>query len=119
MTFHPCPKPRPQILEREARKAQRERDAARVRAEVRERDGWRCRVCGRAVALGAVLPARRAEVHHLAPRALAPGQLCDPATQMTVCGLCHAKLTAHELECRGTNQARVHVMRGPNFRPGR
>ena len=90
-----------------------------MRAVVRARDGWRCRVCGRTVSLGHVLPSRRAEVHHLASRALAPGQPPDPATQITVCGACHRKLTEHELAATSTDEALVRFMRGKNFRPGR
>jgi 5-methylcytosine-specific restriction endonuclease McrA len=68
---------------------------------VRQRDGHKCRVCLHQVTPGAPDPAKRAEVHHLRPRSTAPERKHDPANLVTVCGLCHSKLTAHLIEWEG------------------
>lgn len=115
----PFPKGRPQALEREDRKRARDQQAAELREAIRTRDSNRCRVCRRLVYVGAVRGCDRAEIHHIVARSLAPDRVMDETNLILVCGLCHAKLTAHELAFSGTNQARVHVQRGPNWRPGR
>lgn len=60
----------------------------RVRRAVLDRDGWRCRRCGRA---------GRMEVDHVIPldRGGAPW---DPANLQTLCRSCHIRKTANENE---------------------
>lgn len=59
----------------------------RIRREVLERDGFRCRAagCGRAHFLA---------VHHLAPREA--GGSNDPENLITLCGSCHRAVHAHD-----------------------
>lgn len=118
MSFFPQPKPRPRLLEREDERSADERLARQIRMQVRQLDGWRCRVCGRTVYMDAA-PARRAETHHIVPRSLAPERVNDPENLLTVCGKHHAQLTAHELQIVGTDRETARIERGPNFRPGR
>lgn len=105
-----CPKPRSHLLERAERKRQQERDDANLRAEVRARDGYKCRVCGVYVYPGVVDPAHRAEVHHLQGRRVAPHRVRDLSNLLLVCAVCHTKLTTHELEPTSTNQATVQFV---------
>lgn len=118
MTFLPQPKPTCRLVQREAEKSARDREARQIRAQVRIRDGFRCRVCGRNVYIDAP-PARRAETHHIEPRSLNPARVLDPENMLLVDGSCHRKLTNHEIEIVGTQQATCRFKRGPNFRPGR
>lgn len=59
-----------------------------MRRKVLERDGWRCRECGRA---------GRLEVDHLVPLA-AGGAEFDPANLRALCRSCHIAKTAGENE---------------------
>ena len=59
------------------------REYERLRIHVLERDGYRCRDCGRA---------GRLEVHHV--KALHLGGTNDPANLLALCLQCHVK--AHE-----------------------
>lgn len=59
-----------------------------VRLEVLDRDGWRCRTCGKA---------GRLEVDHVIPLEEHPGQdPYDPAGLQTLCRRCHADKSAAE-----------------------
>ena len=61
---------------------------AAVRRAVFERDGWRCRKCGRA---------GRLEIDHIVPMQREPGQdPFDPNGLQTLCRRCHIRKTAAE-----------------------
>ena len=61
------------------------RDGARYdsfRRAVKDRDGWRCRDCGRP---------GRLEVHHVRPIRERPDLATDPDNCLTLCAGCHLK----------------------------
>ena len=64
----------------------------RVRRFVLDRDGWRCRKCGRAGAL---------EVHHVKPLQDG-GEPYDPANLQTLCRTCHTD--THRPHVRGQQE---------------
>ena len=79
------PKPRPKALDkRESAKATRAnwRDVSRL---VRERDGGKCRICGR----------EGHEVHHVVMRSR--GGKDEPSNLVLVCRSCHADAHQHVL----------------------
>jgi 5-methylcytosine-specific restriction endonuclease McrA len=91
-------KPRPRVLEREDERKQKDRTAVQVRRDVRERDGHRCRCCHTSVMPGSVTPRHRAEVHHLVKRSASKALALELSNLVTLCGLCHAAVEAHEIE---------------------
>jgi 5-methylcytosine-specific restriction endonuclease McrA len=95
------PKPRPRILEREDARKAKDRTAAEVRREVRQRDGNKCRSCSTSVMPGSVTPRHRAEVHHIVKRSQSKALQLEPSNLVTLCGLCHAAVEAHEIDVTG------------------
>ena len=68
---------------------------ATIRREVLERDGWRCKSCGRA---------GRLEVDHVVPVAKG-GEKFDPDNCQALCRRCHFRKTAGERKQRDTSPA--------------
>jgi len=62
--IHPCPKPRPRILDRVADKRELEAKDRAFRLAVWVRDGGKCRHCGRPVKHTITLSAEQGHVHH-------------------------------------------------------
>ena len=58
----------------------------RLRREIKDRDGWRCKTCGKSGAL---------EVDHVKPRA-AGGAFWDPRNLQVLCRGCHIAKTRRE-----------------------
>ena len=65
----------------------------RLRLAIKDRDGWRCRKCGKA---------GRLEVHHIRPVAQ-DGDPYDPENLRTLCRDCH--FNAHRPENRAAGRA--------------
>ena len=86
------PKPVPRILTHEAEKRAKEKHARLVMAEVRKRDGSRCRVCGQA---------GRLHFHHLWYRSL--GGRDTTSNIFMACAKCHQLLHAHWIDVFGSN----------------
>lgn len=59
-----------------------------LRAQILERDGFRCRICG---------DRRRLEVDHITPVREDPGKSFDPSNLQVLCAACHSKKT--RIEC--------------------
>jgi 5-methylcytosine-specific restriction endonuclease McrA len=59
-----------------------------VRGKVVERDGRRCRICGKDLAS---VPAWLTEVHHIVPRCEGGGD--HPSNLVTLCVMCHKRAT--------------------------
>ena len=72
---------------------------ARTRAEVLERDGWRCRACGRA---------GRLEVDHAVP-IQAGGPVWEMGNLQALCRACHFSKTSAENRARKTVPAEVQA----------
>ena len=93
------PKPRPKAEE----KAEERRAAKRARVEFRlrilERDGYRCRDCGRPVLARHEDWWRVGEVHEIIPRSLG-GSPLDSRNCLTLCAKCHPEHTAHRRRAR-------------------
>jgi 5-methylcytosine-specific restriction endonuclease McrA len=96
--MNPQPKPRPKILTREDERKVKDKTAVQVRREVRERDKHRCKCCNTSVMPGAITPRHRAEVHHLVKRSASKALALELSNLVTLCGLCHAAVEAHEIE---------------------
>lgn len=92
------PKPEPRIVERVAYKRDREQADAEFRNAVWERDGYCCRICGRRVFRTTQAVPQRGEVHHVRPRSLAKSKRLDVKNGILLCAVCHAKVTAHQLQ---------------------
>lgn len=90
-------KPTPRVLLKRVVKREKERQLRQARAFVRERDGGKCRCCGK----------RGAEVHHLLYRSM--GGDHDPNNLALLCKTCHEDIHAHLIEVRfgGRNLART------------
>lgn len=75
---------------RKARRAARTKAGQVFRERVRQRDGYRCRHCGRRVMRTADhwLP-NAAHVHHLRGRHVAPQDKYNVDAAVTLCGQCH------------------------------
>ena len=102
-------KPRPSILVKAEAGRKAKRAAAKLRADVRARDGHQCQCCHIPVFVSATNPLQRAQVHHITYRS--QGGPDVQKNLITVCGECHAKIHAHEIEVRGTHAASVRFMR--------
>ena len=91
------PKGTPRVLQKRALKLEQERQLREARRFVRNRDGGKCRCCGKA----------GAEVHHLKYRSL--GGDHDPNNLALLCKRCHEDIHAHLIEVRfgGRNLART------------
>ena len=84
---------------------------ARVRRAVLERDGWRCRVCGRA---------GRLECDHVTPLDKG-GDAWDPDNLQAICRRCHIEKTVSEngrppTPAEAAWQAFVAELSRPNYR---
>jgi len=78
--------------ERKQKRLARNRQAQAFRAAVRQRDGYRCRLCGRRVRRTLDMLADDAcHVHHIRGRNVAPEDRFNPAAALTLCGACHRK----------------------------
>lgn len=66
-----------------------------IRDRVLERDGRRCRECGKNLAEA---PSWFTEVHHLVPRS--EGGSDHPSNLVTLCVMCHKRITAETLFAR-------------------
>jgi 5-methylcytosine-specific restriction endonuclease McrA len=91
------PKGQPRVLHKRALKLERERQLREAKRFVRQRDGGKCKCCGKA----------GAEVHHLLYRSL--GGDHDPNNLALLCQRCHEDIHAHLIEVRfgGRNRART------------
>ena len=76
-----------------ARRLSKSRQERSFRAAVLERDGYHCRICGRAVrrTLDHLAP-DAAHVHHIAPRSTAPERKYEASNGLTVCSACHQRI---------------------------
>jgi 5-methylcytosine-specific restriction endonuclease McrA len=63
-----------------------------IRSGVIERDGGRCRICGKDLS---TVPSWLTEVHHVRPKA--EGGLDLPSNLITLCVMCHKRITAEAL----------------------
>ena len=91
------PKGTPRVLSKRAVRLEKERQLKEARRFVRERDGGKCRSCGKS----------GAEVHHLRYRS--QGGDHDPNNLALLCQRCHEDIHAHLIEVRfgGRNLART------------
>ena len=92
MTFD---KPRPHALVKAKRKAELDRSALTVRSQVRNRDGFCCRACGK----------RCVDVHHLKLRSR--GGANETGNLLCLCRLDHARVHSCELAIIGTDANRT------------
>jgi 5-methylcytosine-specific restriction endonuclease McrA len=102
-------KPRPSLLVKADKRGQQLRREAKLRADIRGRDGHQCQCCHIPVFVQASNPLQRAEVHHIQFRS--KGGVDDQKNMITVCAGCHAKIHAHEIEVRGTHALNVRFIR--------
>jgi len=102
-------KPRPSILRKADIRKKRQRAAVKLRADVRARDGNQCQCCHIPVFVSATNPLTRAQVHHIQYRS--QGGPDVQKNLVTVCGECHAKIHAHEIEVVGSHAATVRFIR--------
>ena len=88
------PKPRPQRLVRQDKKAHRKTVIRAVRDTVRRRDP-RCRVCDQMPVTG------RLEMHEITSRAQlrgkAPEDIFSTSNCVMLCSTCHREVTAHQI----------------------
>ena len=89
----PCAPPKPEKgADRKRRRKARTNAGKAFREAVRQRDGYRCRLCGRRVRRTLdVLADDAAHVHHIRGRNVAPEDRFNPDTALTLCGKCHRK----------------------------
>jgi len=73
-------------------------DYDQTKAEVLERDKYRCKKCG---------SFERPEVHHIIPIRVAPELFCDVWNMIVLCSDCHDLVAGRELEFRAEFQALV------------
>ncbi len=102
-------KPRPSILTKADRRRKRQKAAEKLRRDVRARDGHQCQCCHIPVFVNATNPLQRAQVHHIQYRS--QGGPDVQKNLITVCGECHAKIHAHEIDVIGTHAASVRFVR--------
>ncbi len=81
------------------------------RAAVKQRDKYRCRRCGCKVLSTLAAVPTRAEVHHLHGRR---GALrCEVRTALTLCAVCHEKVTRHVIVPVASTWWTFHDKAGP------
>lgn len=93
--IRPIAKPTPRLVEKMLKKREREREAIRVRAAVRRRDGGKCRACGK--------PAF--ETHHIRYRSHGGGD--TESNLVLLCDADHRAVHGHALRIIGTDAASV------------
>lgn len=91
------PKPRPRVVDRVAVKQKRDRRSQAFRQAVWQRDGGRCRHCGRLVRRTLELVPDRGEVHHRQTRGAHPDRRYDVANGVLLCAVCHQQAQRHEI----------------------
>lgn len=99
------PKPTRRILDRVTNRHHHERAVHALRREVWDRDHGRCRCCDLVVRQNTADPLRRGHVHHLVFRSLSKA-LRGLEGVLLLCGLCHAKVHAHQIRISGNNANR-------------
>lgn len=79
----------------------RRKDEAEFRRIVQARDSWRCQFAAYAYDHGMTTTAACSgpyEVHHIAPRSIAPHLTLDPSNGVVLCSTHHAWVGAHPKE---------------------
>lgn len=104
-----CPKPRPSLLVKKAKRLHKAKAALLLRHAVRARDGHQCQSCHVPVSVGYANPLQHAHVHHIQFRS--QGGPDAMTNLITVCAECHAKIHAHELKVVGTHASRVRFVK--------
>ena len=89
------PKPRPRVVDRIARRREREAKAQAFRSAVWKRDEGRCQVCSRRVIHTLELVANAGHVHHRRGRRVAPGDRYVVHEAVLLCGRCHGDPTVN------------------------
>lgn len=101
------------VAKRREKRAAEEKERLRwmlIRVAVFERDGGRCRVCGRAVKLSTrILPAQ-AHVHHVNYKSA--GGTDDMSNLVLLCLPCHDAEHRHVIDITGTADD-LHIARDP------
>ena len=95
------PKPTPRLEQRVTQRRAEDRAWAAACHAVDVREGYKCRVCGRATRKTMTVCPERAEHHHIVGRRIAPQLVTDVKNIILVCLSDHQKLTRHELQVEG------------------
>jgi hypothetical protein len=93
------PKPKPRVLERAEKRAEKIRTLRELRIVIVRRDRSRCRACDRYCDPSAVDSLARGHVHHVEYRSRGGGH--DPSNVCLLCAFCHAAVHARELGISG------------------
>lgn len=104
MPRSPLAKPTPRFVEKLLAKRADEREAIRVRAAVRKRDGGKCRVCGR----------QGFETHHVVYRSMGGRDTEDNI--ITVCADDHRAIHGHALKVYGHDASSVRFEWDPRLK---
>lgn len=104
------PKDQP-TRQRVAHRQQRAHDLTLAKREVWQRDGYRCRICGRAVSNRGPLESR-GHVHHLVARSRSKALRAVTSNLLLTCALCHADLHAYRIVVTGNANGTVKVQKG-------
>lgn len=109
------------LLERRARRVERDQALADAYADVDARDAGFCRVTGRYTVPGAPDARVRREHHHLEPRSLSRERRADVSNLITVCAEAHQLIEGGFLIVEGTDASKVLRFhwseRAPSARP--
>lgn len=97
-----CQKPQPRVLDRGERKYAREKKASAFRTAVWKDSGYRCYQCGCRVRRTLELVPEQGHVHHIVARSLSKAKIYDADNGVVVCGVCHMKLTRHEITLKAS-----------------
>lgn len=121
MLAFPKPGKGTRLLERRARRVERDQALADAYAECDARDGGFCQVTGRYTSPGAPDARVRREHHHLEPRSLSRERRSDIDNLITVCAEAHQLITGGFLIVEGTDASKVLRFhwseRAPSARP--
>lgn len=88
--IHPCPKPRPRILDRVQYKRDLEAKDRAFKKAVWERDKGQCQHCGRPVKRMLTLSPEQGHVHHRHGRNVRPEDRFNPDMAALLCAVDHA-----------------------------
>ena len=102
--IRPIAKPTPRFVEKMLAKREREREAIRVRAAVRRRDGGKCRACGKP----------GFETHHIIYRSHGGRDTED--NLVTTCATCHRAIHGHALAIIGHDAASARFEWDPRLK---